>query len=270
MTSIHARIPPNMKDAVLAAKRRGEVAGIVAKDDLDERPSMKRKTSGSLSVVVKKTQTFFSPSSEIPPNGPSYRNDSSDEDEASASKENDPSQSSATIPLQSPRRPVLTKRPLSDLPIPIEPEFDDEDALRISPSERNIANNTPFFSSHVANNPEHSSQNLKLAERSRSVNFPTRGLPDASKDEFAFVPMDIVGDEAEDHLTGKRLFLWDGKENSIPGPSVEKPSALATRLAPGGGSIGAARPAAGAETKPASASIVGGKGSRPKVGLRRL
>ena len=48
-----------MKDTVLAAKRRGEVAGTVTKADLDERPSIKRKISGSSSVVIKKTRALF-------------------------------------------------------------------------------------------------------------------------------------------------------------------------------------------------------------------
>lgn len=273
MTSIHARIPPNMKDAVLAAKRRGEVAGMVTKYDFDEKPSTKRKTSCSSSVVMKKTQAFFSPSSEIPANEPPDRNDNSDEDaedEASASKENDPSQSPSPITIKSPRRPALTKRPLSDLPIPIEPEFDDEDASGLGSSERNIANNTLSFSIHFAANPENSGQNLKLAERSRSLNFSSRGLQDASKDGLTVVPLEIKGDETEDQPTGKRLCLWDGKENSIHGQDLEKPTAPTARPASGGGAIGVTRPAAGAVTKPASTSIVGGKGGRPRVGLRRL
>lgn len=273
MTSIHARIPPNMKDAVLAAKRRGEVAGMVNKDDPVEKPSIKRKTSASSSVVMKKPQTFFSPSSEVPANKPSDRNDNSDEDaedEASASKENDPSQSPSSVTAQSPRRPAMTKRPLSDLPIPIEPECDDQDALGLSSSERNIANNTPSFSSHLVINPESSSQNLKLAERSRSLNFSSRGLQDASKDGLAVFPLDFKGDQTEDHPTGKRLCLWDGKENSIQGQGIEKPTAPVGRPTPGGGAIGATRPAAGTVIKPASASIVSGKGGRPRVGLRRL
>lgn len=274
MTSIHARIPPNLKDAVLAAKRRGEVAGMVTKEDLDERPSTKRKASSSSSVVMKKkTQAFLSPSSGVPANGPSDRNDNSDEDaedEASASKENDPSQSPSPVTVQSPRRPALTKRPLSDLPIPIEPELDDEDASGLSPSELNIANNTPSFSNHLATTLENSCQNLKLAERSRSINFSTRGLQDASKDGLAIVPLDIKGDEPEDHPIRKRLCLWDGKENSTHGQGVERSTAPATRPAPGGGAMGITRPAAGTVTKPDSASIVGGKGGRPRIGLRRL
>lgn len=273
MTSIHARIPPNMKDAVFEAKRRGEVAWMVTKDDPDEKPSTKRKTSCSSSVVMKKTQAFFSPSSEIPANELSDRNDNSDEDEedeASASKENDPSQSPSPVTVKSPKRPALTKRPLSDLPIPIEPEFDDEDASGLGSSERNVANNTPSFSSLFAAHPESSGQNLKLAERSRSLNFSSRGLQDVSKDGLAVVPLDIKGDETEDHPTGKRLCLWDGKENSIHGLVVQKPTAPAARPAPGGGAIGVTRPAPGTVTKPASTSIVGGKGGRPRVGLRRL
>ena len=271
MTSIHARIPTNLKDAVFVAKRRGEVAGMVTKDSSDERPSMKRKTSSSSSVVMKKTQAIFSPSSEIPTNEPPARNDNSDqeaEDEASASKENDPSQSPSPVTVPSPRRPVLAKRPLSDLPVPIEPESDDETGL--SPSELNIANNANSSSSHFATNLESSCQNLKLAERSRSINFSSRGLQDVGKDGLASVPMDITGDETEDHPTGKRLCLWEGKENFTQGQGVEQPSAPAARSPPVGGATGTTRPAAGIVTKPASASMVGGKGGRPRVGLRRL
>lgn len=275
MTSIHARIPPNMKDAVLAAKRRGEKAGTVKKADLDERPSIKRKTSGSSSVVIKKTQALFSPSSEILANERSDRNDYSDdsEDEASASKENDPSQSPSPITVPSQRRPALTKRPLSDLPIPIEPEFDEEHASGLSPSERNIVNNTSLFPGYLPTNQEMPCQNLKLAERSRSVNFSFRsfrGFPNTSKDELAVAPFEVKGDETEERPTGKRPCLWGEKEKSTRGQAVEKLIAPASRPALGDWAIGATRSAVEAVTKQASGSILSGKGGRPRVGLRRL
>ncbi len=276
MTSIHARIPSHLKHAVLEAKRRGEATGTVIRDEPDERPSMKIKPFSSSCVIMKKAQSTTSPLPGLLVSQPLDCEENSDDDvenEASASKENDPSQSPLPVMVQSPRKPSLTKRPLSALPTPTEPDSDEEGPPSLSPSERNIANNTPYFSSPPAKSIDRPRQNLKLAERSRSVNFTSRGLQNAGKDGLGIVLFDIKVDETEAPPAQKRQCLWHGKENSTEGHGVEKPMNQATRPAIIGGgasSFGIARPASGAINKPVSASNLVNKNSRPRVGLRRL
>ena len=278
MTSIHARIPPNMKDAVSAAKRRGEPVGTVIKDELDERPVAKPKPSSSSTTTMKRPQTLTTPLPEaprIPYTAPASQrsdldeiSDAEAEDEASASKENDPPQFPSPLSAQIARRADTTKRPLSDLPTPTEAELDDEEPSGLSPSERNIANNTPYFFAATTTNTLR--QNLKLAERSRSFNFTSRGLLDASKDGLAIVPFDIDADDGEEPPATKRLCLWEGKENAMELQGFERPTALAVRPTIVSGAPGTIKAAAVATRKSASMSSISGKGGKPRVGLRRL
>lgn len=271
MTSIHATVPPNLKDAVLAAKRRGEAPGTTIKEETDQRPSMKPKTSSS-SVVMKRRPNIALRSIARSENHLTVTNKSMDEDledEASESKENDPSQSPSLVIAPSPRRPSLPKRPLSDLPTPTDPDFDDDDPSGLSPSERNIVNNTPHFSSPFAPTTEYSRQTLKLAERSRCVTFTSRGLQDVGGIGLAIVSFDIKEDETEDTPVAKRQCSWEGKENIMERSEVEKPTLPAIRSAPVLGALGGASSFAGAP-KLSSVPSTSGKSTRPKIGLRRL
>lgn len=280
MTSIHARIPPHMKNAVLAAKRRGEPAGTVIKNELDERPVVKPKSSSSSTMVMKRPQTLTTPLPEVLRNTytvpasqraePDENSDAEEEDEASASKENDPPQCPSSLTAQIARRSDLTKRPLSDLPTPTEAEINDEDALGLSPSDRNIANNAPYFSVPLATSFESSRQTLKLAERSRSVNFTSRGLLDASKDGLAIVPLDINADESEEPPATKRLCLWEGKENATENQGPERLTAPVARPAFLSGASGTTKSAAGPTKKLASMPTVNSRSARARIGLRRL
>lgn len=280
MTSIHARIPPNMKDAVLAAKRRGEPAGTVIKDELDENPGTKPKSPGSSILTMKKSKTLSMPLPQLPGNPCAVmdeqragQDDDSDvevEDEASASKENDPPQFPSPRVVQVTRRAHMTKRPLSDLPTPTEDESNDEDPSGLSPSERNIAINALYSSSPLSTATDGSRQNLKLAERSRSLHFTNGGLQEASKDRLAVVPFDNNDNENDAAPATKRLCLWGGKENPTESQGLEIPTASAARPTVTSGVPGATKLAAGVTKKLASMSTVSGKGARPRVGLRRL
>ena len=102
----------------------------------------------------------------------------SEDDEASASKENNPALSltPVTAPLPNPRRPALGKRPLSDLPTPVDTEANDNDEAPplLSPSEQNIANNAPPLLpsafSNALGNPQRRLQAQRITKMNSRVN----------------------------------------------------------------------------------------------------
>ncbi|OJD20818.1 hypothetical protein ACJ73_07848, partial [Blastomyces percursus] len=158
MTSIHAPIPKDMKDAVMEAKRRGDESGIVITEDEDcpaaAIGSRKAASTPSLSTVIMKkpvtqrkqcslrtakldirvkqisqpgllsslqsSSSPFTRDQQQPHEG-----ESDNEDTGSPSKENDPSLSLSTVAISpsSSRKGVLGKRPLAVLASPSEPEF---------------------------------------------------------------------------------------------------------------------------------------------------
>lgn len=300
MTSIHARIPAHMKDGVLEAKRRGEVEGSAVRDERDEQPLIKTKSSSSSRVVMKRAKM-------VNPGSPGvvasqqpiceHCSDSDmDYDEASASKENDPSQSPSPVMAQSPRRPTLAKRPLSDLPTPPEPDSEDDGATALSPSERNIVANTPYLSSLLGKtNVESPRQNIKLTERSQIVNFTSRGLQDvssdglgnvhfsrglqdASRDGLGNVHFEInVDAEVEEPPAQKRLCVWAEKENSTevhmanPQSWLQAAAARSVPVLSGVASSSSAAPLRPLFHKPVAGSNMGNKSAvRSRMGLRRL
>lgn len=271
-----------MKDSVLEAKRRGEVVGSAVRDERDERPLIKIKSSSSSRVVMKRAQISNSgPSGVLASQQPMCEQCSDsdmDYDEASASKENDPSQSPSPVMAQSPRKPTLAKRPLSDLPAPPEPDSEDDGATALSPSERNIVANTPYISSLLGTTSEESlRQNLKLTERSKIIKS-TRGLQDVSRDGVGNVHFDInVDAEVEEPPAQKRLCVWAEKENST-GVNMANPqswlSAAAARSVPGvsgAASTSSVPPLRPNFHKPVSgSSMVSKNAMRSRMGLRRL
>lgn len=283
MTSIHARIPSRMKDGVLEAKRRGEVVGCAVRDQRDARPLIKTKSSSSSRVVMKRAQISDSGSSGVlasqQPMCEQCSDSDMDYDEASASKENDPSMSSSPVMAQSPRRPTLAKRPLSDLPPPPEPDSEDDGATALSPSERNIVANTPCLSSPLGTTREESlRQNIKLTERSKIDNFTNRGLQDVNRDGVGNVHFDIKVDaEVEVPPVQKRLCVWAEKENSqevhMANPQSWLPAAAAKSV-PGVSGAASTSPAALLRSsfhKPVSSSnMVNKNAMKPRMGLRRL
>ena len=273
MTSIHAVIPVAWSSSVEAAKRRGE--------DSDSGP-----TASKLLNSRKRPHLAIEPT---PPALPDMDSDGEDvDDEASASKENDPSISPSPVnpPAPSARRPTLSKRPLSDLPTPEESPTDDEHetCTGMTPSERNIAANTPNLSSSVAciSVSDRSDRPIKLAERSRSFNFAWRGKDDASASGLMITPFEdrssqssvVVQDTDLEQPAKKRVCSseeFEEKENytearqALPTPLL-KPLSVAAA---------SAKPSTGADVrKVSSASGSSGNGSlrvaKPRVGLRRL
>ena len=269
MTSIHASIPPNMREAALIAKRRGDDPGSTISEDQDQRPSLRGKSASSSSVVMKKLpqRTTSTQSAPVPPrinreNESSGSEDS--EDERSASKENDPMLSPSPVPIQSPRRPTLAKRPLSDLPTPVEQDDESNSATCLSPSEQNVVNNT--FSPAIDRNLEATCKVPQLAESSQAVNFTGRGLQDVAVNGPANL---ILTEKAGDNYArpAKRVCSDEAKENVAEERLLEK---LPERPAPSiicasKGPLSAARKA----SAPSSLGTGNMKG-KAKIGLRRL
>ncbi|KAJ5866153.1 hypothetical protein N7534_000706 [Penicillium rubens] len=166
MTSIHAPIPTNLRDAVAEAKVRGEETGTKPEEKgKDAAIKRTRKQARTHAATTKKTarntaasenpsqssNPFAQPS---PPVTDTAMSDSESDDPASASKENDPTLSPSPVHLAppSPRKTALGKRPLSVLSIPYPEDSDadmmlidsdnDNDAPGMTSNERNITANT--------------------------------------------------------------------------------------------------------------------------------
>ncbi|MCJ1396331.1 hypothetical protein MMC18_009220 [Xylographa bjoerkii] len=270
MTSIHAPIPTSLHDAVAAAKSRGEETGpVTAKQVSRKRPHLALEDPSIPTQVV-----------------PDHDTDPSD-DEATASKENDPALSLSLVnpPIPSPRRPQLLKRPLSDLPTPTETDSEDEDeaCAGLTPSERNIAANTPNLSSNIARMAvsEPSITGTKLVERSRSFNFAARDRDERVTGGLMITPFEdqsASGDAEEEQEETyqpptKRVCSGEEKEN-ITEAQQAKPVLSAKLAAPAGPTAKAS--AAGSLRKVSSASGSGGGAAstrvmaKPRIGLRRL
>jgi ubiquitin-conjugating enzyme E2 S len=161
MTSIHAQIPLELKNAVTEAKLRGEEAGTMLEEQEDEtriqRPQKHKRTHAATRKTVRKTPSGIPSQSSSRPFAhptPPMSDDMMSEDEAdpaSASKENNPSLSPSPVSLAppSPRKTALGKRPLSVLSIPYpEEEADmmlidsDSDDIPMTANEQNISANT--------------------------------------------------------------------------------------------------------------------------------
>lgn len=283
MTSIHARIPPELKGLVEAAKQRGEEAGTARKEDPEARPSMTRKPASSSGVVMKKPPHLALAHSESTsrsisapvPRPQAVGEESEDEIE---NDENDPSLSPSpvTLPTLSPRRPTLAKRPLSDLPTPIEPDEDeDAQAAGLSPSEKNIAANAPFFppttSPPITDLESQAQEVTKLTERRRSVNFTS---PRSQQDSAATIvrPFEDAEDKDEGERPKKRICSAEGKENygDATGESL-KPAEEPPR-ATSMGNVTTPKPTIGGTAAPRKVSAAAAMAARVqgRMGLRRL
>ena len=263
MTSIHAQIPPNLSDAVLEAKRRGEDPGTEIREEPIERLTLSHKPTSSSSVVMKKRpRTVDAPSRNI--SGLSivtipheqHSENSDTEDEAAASKENDPAHSPSRIaPEQNPQRPAL-KRPLSDLPLPTEAEVEES----ASPSDLNIAANT----TQPTVIAESQRRSPKLVERSRSVNFSSRAPQNTNFSNTA----DARGG-SEEGPAPKRICSGEGKENATEGSSEKKETAHPAISAKPSISTGTVAKVVVGTAKPIAppGSV---KAPKPRIGLRRL
>lgn len=264
MTSIHASIPHALNDEVMAAKRRRKTAGTVIGEDGEDgeqRPKMKGTAGSSLSNVEMRMLPEHVTSTHSAPTNPRQAIEdeglaSEDEDDKSASKENNSLPASSPALGSSLRRASLAKRPLSDLPI-VEPEHEVIDAACSSPSEQNIVNNTNQLTNMDASIS--SRKGLQSAERSQSVNMTGRGLQETRGNGMETV--DLEG------RPSKRICSDSGKENTLMTweavKLMEKPLPAFSEATKTGVSASRNAPASSSS----GTSSVKGKS---RVGLRRL
>ncbi|KAJ5561869.1 Ubiquitin-conjugating enzyme E2 [Penicillium sp. DV-2018c] len=243
MTSIHAPIPPHLKEAVTEAKLRGDDAGVTLKEKEDHETNTRcrRKQTRTHTIHVRKPTRTKTPSEEDPlPSSsnpsdhrkitpsqdpsPSSSNpsdqpcpsmtddtmsDSENDDSASASKENNPSHAPSPVTLAppSPRKTALGKRPLSVLSVSY-PEDNDVDMMLVDQDSNNPPTMTP------------NEQNISANTRSRTSS-PLRKTPKLSllcggvnasgrlRDEMPIFE-DVPQFPVQDPL---RRMSGDGKEN---------------------------------------------------------
>ena len=260
MTSIHASIPSDARDAVILAKRRGEIAGTAVEEDTEKRPMTKGEpASPSTRHLMRKLPECVAHEQSAPSTLHQALEDESpaseDEDDISASKENDPllSRSRVPVPVPSSRRPSMAKRPLSDLHI-VKPEHDTIDAPCLSPSEQSAVNNAIPLTSITTS---HSSRKgLQPAEKSQSINKAghNHDINGMGSDDFDGRPI-------------KRICSDFGKEDTLETRGARK--LIETRLL----TIGAASKISVPNSRKASESSSSGTSSvkgKARVGLRRL
>ncbi|KAJ0413909.1 ubiquitin-conjugating enzyme/RWD-like protein [Aspergillus carlsbadensis] len=305
MTSIHAPVPDNMRDAVIEAKMRGEDANTAVPEQQQEETSRNlrsRKGAGTRiqSLTMKKRQ--LQPQRGEHPTTPEPQQQSDDDDEnenpSCAFKENDPSLSPSPVKLAaipssralslSPRKNAHGKRPLADLTtaMDVDPFLSDSEDLLVpdmvdgmTESERNIAANTasiPFMtptretrSRSRDPSPQRKSPKLSLLNRGPNNTARFRG-------ESADMDMQIYEDTPE-----------DGKENHSSSSLLKNPAtagvmrtanqlAILTSSTTTSGALSASssnpgllKPSSGSGMRKVSGS--GGlKKAKPRIGIRRL
>ena len=261
MTSIHASIPPELKNKASDAERQGFTAGTNIREDAEQRPTMKGKSATSLSsVVVRKPPKCIAITQSAPSNphqalekeGPA----SEDEDIRTASKENDSLLSLNPVTTPGPQRRSVAKRPLVDLPIS-EPEYDVTDAPCLSPSEQDVVDNVNLLAEIAAS--ESSWKGLQSAERCQSVNMNDRSLQETGAND--------VGSVDSEGRPAKRICSDLGKENRLETWTASKPFEKILPTASAATKIGV--PASGRISAASSSAISRAKG-KSRVGLRRL
>ena len=260
MTSIHASIPSELKDKALEAKRRGDTSDTTIREDADQRPTKKGKsTSSSSSVVKQKLPERIASTQSSPSNldqALEFEDPANEDEDGESAKENEPLLLHSIRPVSSPRPPSLAKRPLSDLPIG-EPEYDVINAPRLSPSEQNVVNTVNLLAGMAA--CESSRQGLQLAERCQSANMNDRSLQETGAND-----VDKVDSEGR---PAKRICSDPGKENTLETWEGSKPF---EKILPIENSAKKAGLPASRKASAASFSSISSVKGKSRVGLRRL
>ncbi|KAA6411094.1 MAG: hypothetical protein FRX48_05406 [Lasallia pustulata] len=219
MTSIHAMIPTELRDAVVEAKKRGEEAGTEIRED--EEQELKTTRHAFSSSLLRKRAPPSSPSN-APPGSPDSKppplsQDDEDSSPSSAHKKNDPSLPPPVPPPPPPPHPRQTP-PLRP-PHPPDPEDSScEDPTTTSTtasSSQNIAANSQNIASAFP--PRRSP---KLATRSKLLTAPGRH---SSNDPPLIPPFEDASssppshshavDDEVDAPPHKRVCSAEGKEN---------------------------------------------------------
>ena len=256
MTSIHARTPAEIASAATTARLRGEESSRSSIGSVEKQSTRTSKPSRLPNLATTQAHPRIDSTRSAPAaagSDISHAEPDDENDEATASKENDPSLSPHPIPTKVPRRPGLAKRPLSDLPCPSE----DDGQPMMSPSERNILNNEVDGNAKTETHQPHPGD--QLMENNQLVNCKSSDVR-RSEEGILREPLD------KEDRPAKRICSDEAKENmgeSTISGSILKPVRLSTSA-----------PKVGLATRKASApAVMGGasvKSGKARVGLRRL
>lgn len=240
MTSIHAPIPRNLKNAVMEAKRRGEEDGVNLQVEKEERPAPSKAVSSSTSVVMK-SRVIVDTSR---PSAPQMHPVSDDDEQEDDTKENDPLHSPLlpSKPPSSPRK-VLGKRALSDVPVPTESDLADS--------------NIEHSSDHEANSPYISSEPVKKSPKlARSA--------DEERATTSIYCEDVSNGKSCG--TSRAVSMLEDKENIVACPSKDPPVSSKNMIDSSAQNEGVVRPTL---RKVSNVGSSRGK-ALPRVGIRRL
>ena len=240
MTSIHAPIPRNLKNAVMEAKRRGEEDGVSLQAEKEERPAHSKAVSSSTSVVMK-SRVIVDTSR---PSAPQMHPVSDDDEQEDNTKENDPLHSPLlpSRPPSSPRK-VLGKRALSDVPVPTGSDQADSN-IEHSPD-------------HEANSPYISLEPLKKSPKLAR-----------SEDEERATTSTYCEDISNGNSCGtsRAVSMLEDKENIVACPSRNPPVSSKNMRDSSAQNEGVVRPTL---RKVSNVGSSRGK-ALPRVGIRRL
>ncbi|KAE8390558.1 ubiquitin-conjugating enzyme/RWD-like protein [Aspergillus alliaceus] len=304
MTSIHAPVPTDLKDAVAEAKTKGEDSGTTIPEQEEPRLLRSRKGVRVQSVTMKKNtnarkiaprrqqqqqqQQHHQSDNQETENPAEERqldtrheidilvSDDESENLSNASKENDPSLSPSPVKFASPspRKNVLGKRPLSVLTLPVDIDpfaMDSEDSdlegmTGMTASEKNIAANHHNDNPEYAPSPQRKSPKLSL--RSKGFNSSGRIREEVKIFEDAPEPLDLgchrSGDGKENHGS-----LSGSKEIGIASKKVH-PTCPPTSLVPSCTSAPSSSKGSKAVSGTRKVSAPNIKKAKPRVGIRRL
>ena len=258
MTSIHASVPPDLREMASAARRRGEIAETSRKDNAEPRSQgMSASSSGLASRSLPQRPTSTHPAPVLIRFPQDTHDSDEEEDENSASKENNPALSPVPVPAPSPRKPKLAKRPLSNLPCPIESD-ENQHTTCMNSSEQNIAKNAIQVPT-AGSRPE----GIHSVETSSMLNLKGRISQDQSSEQrIASAPEAF---ESYDGRPVKRTCSDEAKENAAAGSSI-----MGQPRAPQPSSVPMNLHSAGPRKASAPGAIGSSRAGKPRVGLRRL
>ncbi|KAH3002183.1 hypothetical protein KXV72_004223 [Aspergillus fumigatus] len=283
MTSIHAPVPPDLRNAVVEAKSRGEEPGTLIPEHEGARCLRPRKGTRIQSLTMKTKKPSVTPRPSNQTNADTNdshpeSDDDSDTTRPSTSNQNDPSLSPSPVKLAppSPRKNSHGKRPLSDLTTSLDPEPDslidpdlassrtlDKVTMTMTASEKNVAANHP---THRGSSPQPPPQRKspKLSLLDKGINTSARIRDDVI----------IIFEDASDPSD---LQSNDSKENHAAlhaskgmGPSARKSPHYPTSLLAPSTAVtcpsGSKSRAVSGSRKASSSSMK----AKPRIGIRRL
>ncbi|KAL2843099.1 ubiquitin-conjugating enzyme/RWD-like protein [Aspergillus pseudoustus] len=297
MTSIHAPVPADMRDAVTEAKMRGEDAGTAIPEQEElSRNLRSRKGTRIQSVTMKKRQPARKDAPSTPDPESQQLSDDENENLSCASKENDPSLSPtpvklATIPSLSlsPRKNAHGKRPLADLTttMDVDPFVSDAEDVTdntdgMTASERNIAaNTTPRTMTPTREtrervrsrdpSPQRKSPKLSILNRGPNSTTITR-----VRDDIVDMKIyeDTPDDTKENHSSASSSFR-DLNTSGISRSASHPLAVLSLSTAPSNTSSSSSssrllKPASASSLRKVSGPGSGMKKAKPRIGIRRL